>query len=252
MADPIRVLFAGESWTTITTHIKGFDSFQTSSYAEGGTALIAGLREAGVTVDYQPSHVAANAFPTSAETLAAYDVVILSDIGANTLLLPDGTFVRSQPAANRLELIADFVRGGGGFLMVGGYLTFQGIQAKGNYHGSPVEAVMPVVLSASDDRIESPQGVTPTIVDAAHPVLRRLADWPHFLGYNRATPHPESRLVATVGDGDPFIALREVDKGRSAIFASDCGPHWGPPAFVEWDGYPRLWTNLVTWLAGRA
>ena len=153
--------------------------------------------------------------------------------------------------ANRLELIADFVRGGGGFLMVGGYLTFQGIQAKGNYHGSPVEAVMPVVLSASDDRIESPQGVAPEIVDAAHPVVTGLGDWPHFLGYNRATLHAESHLVATVGDGDPFIAVRDVGKGRSAIFASDCGPHWGPPAFVEWDGYARLWTNLVTWLAGR-
>ena len=51
-------------------------------------------------------------------------------------------------------------------------------------------------------------------------------------------------------DGDPFIAVRTVGNGRSAIFASDCGPHWGPPAFLAWEGYGRLWINLVNWLKG--
>lgn len=251
MPNSISVLFAGESWVTHTVHIKGFDSFETSTYAEGGTELIATLRDAGIAVEYQPSHVAANTFPTDADALAAYDVVILSDIGANTLLLPDRTFVRSLPTANRLELIAEFVQDGGGLLMIGGYLTFQGIQAKGNYHNSAVERVMPVVLSATDDRIEAPQGLTPTIVDSDHPVLSGLHDWPNFLGYNRAALHPEAHLVATIGD-DPFIAVRDVGKGRSAIFASDCGPHWGPPAFLNWSGYDELWVNLVNWLGGRS
>ena len=83
--------------------------------------------------------------------MKAYDVVVLSDIGANTLLLPDRTFVRSERTPNRLELLANFVREGGGLLMVGGYLTFQGIQAKGNYKGTPVEDVLPVMLEAGDD-----------------------------------------------------------------------------------------------------
>ena len=56
-------------------------------------------------------------------------------------------------------------------------------------------------------------------------------------------------MLARFGD-DPFIAVREPGKGRSAVFSSDCGPHWGPPAFVNWAGYGPLWTNLVTWLAG--
>jgi uncharacterized membrane protein len=246
---PIKILFAGESWMTHSVHVKGFDSFDMSSYHEGGTEMIAGLRAGGCDVTYQPSHIAANAFPFTRAEIDAYDVVILSDIGANTLLLPDRTAIRSEPSPNRLELLREFVKAGGGLLMVGGYLTFQGIQAKGNYKGSPVEDVLPIELFATDDRSEQPQGVSVDIIDAGHPTVAGLTGWPKFLGYNRSQLRVDAHLIASVGS-DPFIAVRQVGQGRSAIFASDCGPHWGPPAFVEWSGYGPLWTNLATWLAG--
>jgi uncharacterized membrane protein len=249
MADAFRVLVAGESWMTHSIHVKGFDSFETSTYNEGGTEMLAALRAGGLDVTYQPAHIAADHFPSTREDLARFDVVVLSDIGANTLLLPQRTFVRSEPSGNRLDLLRDFVEAGGGFLMIGGYLTFQGIQAKGNYAGTPVDAVLPVRLQTGDDRCERPEGVVPEIVEPDHPVLAGLTDWPHFLGYNRAALREDARLVAAIGS-DPFIAVRNAGKGRSAIFASDCGPHWGPPAFLAWPGYPRLWCNLAGWLAG--
>ena len=40
-----KVLLAGESWVTHSTHVKGFDSFTTSSYSEGGTELMTGPAE---------------------------------------------------------------------------------------------------------------------------------------------------------------------------------------------------------------
>jgi uncharacterized membrane protein len=248
MARQVRVLFAGESWMTHSIHVKGFDSFDMSSYHEGGTEMIAALRGGDIHVTYQPSHVAMESFPFTREEIDSFDVVILSDIGANSLLLPDRVAIRSQASPNRLQLIHDFVMDGGGLLMVGGYLTFQGIQAKGNYKGSPVEDALPVEFFASDDRCERPQGVTPTIVEADHPVLAGLSNWPQFLGYNRASARPDARVLAQFG-ADPFIAVRNVGRGRSAVFASDCGPHWGPPAFVNWNGYGPLWINLVGWLA---
>ena len=250
MADPVRVLLAGESWVTRSLHIKGFDSFETSSYHEGGTHMIEALRLGGVEVTYQPSHIAADSFPETMEALREYDVVILSDIGANTLLLPDKTFARSEPSPNRLQLLHDFVAQGGGLLMIGGYLTFQGIAGKANYHGTAVERVLPVQLFPGDDRSEQPQGVRPVVEDAEHPVASGLENWPAFLGYNRSTLAPGGHLVASIA-GDPFVAVRTHGSGRSAIFSSDCGPHWGPPAFLEWDGYARLWRNLVSWLAGK-
>ena len=246
----MRVLIAGESWMTHSIHVKGFDSFTTSSYHEGVGPLRKALEATGHPVTYLPNHRASDEFPLSAADLGAFDVVILSDIGVNTLLLPDRTFSASERTANRPMLLRDFVRAGGGLLMVGGYLTFQGIEGKAGYHGTPVEEVLPVILQSADDRVESPEGVVPEIVASSHPILQQLSGWPHFLGYNRTQLKPGAQLLAKLGQ-DPFIAVMECGKGRSAIFASDCGPHWGPPAFVAWGGYQPLWDRLVRWL-GRA
>jgi len=245
------ILIAGESWTVHSIHQKGFDSFTTTEYAEGVGWLRAALEAGGWRVDYQPAHVAARHFPATAQALAAYDCVLLSDIGANTLLLHPDTFARSRVLPNRLEAIRDYVLAGGGFVMVGGYLTFQGIDAKAQYAGSPVEDVLPVILSRHDDRSEQPQGVVPAVVDAAHPIVTGAGGtWPALLGYNRAVVRPGSDLIATVGD-DPLIVAGRFGRGRGVAFASDCGPHWAPPPFVEWSGYGPLWNGIADWAAGR-
>jgi hypothetical protein len=162
-----KVLIAGESWTVHSIHQKGFDSFTTTEYAEGVRWLKAALEGAGYEVVFQPSHVAARDFPATAAALSGFDCVFLSDIGANTLLLHPDTFVRSIALPNRLHAIRDYVAGGGGLVMVGGYLTFQGIEAKGQYAGTAIEETLPVTLSRYDDRVECPQGVVPVVGDAA-------------------------------------------------------------------------------------
>jgi uncharacterized membrane protein len=246
-----RILIAGESWTVHSIHQKGFDSFTTTEYAEGVRWLKAALEKGGWEVTFQPSHVAARDFPFTAEELAAYDVVLLSDIGANTLLLHPDTFTKSKVLPNRLVSIRDYVAKGGGLVMVGGYLTFQGIDAKGQYAGSPIEEALPVTIERGDDRVEAPQGVTPVVTDAAHPIVADLEEeWPALLGYNRIAAKSDGALVATVGD-DPLIVAGSHGAGRSVAFASDCGPHWAPPPFVEWSGYDRLWTQIADWAAGQ-
>ena len=134
--------------------------------------------------------------------------------------------------------------------MVGGYLTFQGIDAKGQYHGSAIEEILPVDLMATDDRAEFPQGVTPHVEAKDHPVVAGLGNaWPHLLGYNRVSMKAESKLVASVG-ADPLIACGSFGKGRSVAFTSDCAPHWAPEVFITWEGYNKLWQQLVSWSAG--
>jgi len=59
-----------------------------------------------------------------------------------------------------------------------------------------------------------------------------------------------SALLQTAG-GDPLIAAASFGKGRSVAFASDCGPHWAPPPFVEWAGYAPLWAQIASWAAGQ-
>jgi uncharacterized membrane protein len=248
----MRVLLCGESWVTHSLHIKGVDSFTTSAYVEGAARLRAALAEAGTDAEYLPGHLVPGQFPGSAGELARYDALILSDIGANSLLLSPDTFERSAVMPNRLAEIERYVRGGGGLLMIGGYLSFAGIEGKARYHGTPVEEALPVVISDTDDRVEAPEGMVPEVTAPGHPVLAGLpASWPRLLGYNRVTAKPAAAVLVRCGD-DPLIACGEYHTGRGAVFTSDCAPHWGPPEFMDWPGYGPLWANLITWLAGQA
>ncbi|HTS95694.1 MAG TPA: glutamine amidotransferase [Streptosporangiaceae bacterium] len=248
----MRVLLCGESWVTHSLHIKGVDSFTTSSYVEGADRLRAALAASGIDADYLPGHLVPGQFPGSAAVLAGYDAVILSDIGANSLLLAPDTFERSAVAPNRLDELGRYVRDGGGLLMIGGYLSFAGIEGKARYHRTAVEDALPVTISETDDRAEMPQGVVPSVTSPGHPVLAGLpGSWPALLGYNRVTARPGATVVVSVG-GDPLIACGDYHAGRAAVFTSDCAPHWGPPGFMDWPGYAPLWANLVTWLAGPA
>jgi uncharacterized membrane protein len=244
------VLIAGESWTIHSIHQKGFDSFTTTEYAEGAGWLREALRDGGWDVVYQPAHVAAREFPSTRQELDAFDCVIISDVGANTLLLHPDTFSKSVPMPDRLAVLRDWVRDGGGVVMVGGYLTFQGIDAKARYAGTAVEEALPVTMHTFDDRAERPAGVSPVVRMADHPVVAGVPHtWPNLLGYNIVRVRPEADVVVSVDD-NPLIATWAFGKGRGVAFTSDCGPHWAPPAFVDWDGYAPLWQGLVSWAAG--
>jgi uncharacterized membrane protein len=247
---PRRALIAGESWIMHTIHQKGVDAFTTTAYGTGHQWLQGALEAGGWEVEHLPNHLAPESFPTTMAELGSYNVVILSDIGSNSLLLSPDTFERSLSAPNRLALLRDWVAAGGGLIMIGGYLTFQGIEGKGRYAGSAVEDALPVLIFPFDDRVERPEGVAPTVSTPDHPLATGLPNiWPEILGYNRLTTRPEAVTVAKVGD-DPLLTGWDFGQGRSVAFASDCGPHWAPPAFVEWNGYQTLWQNIASWVAG--
>jgi uncharacterized membrane protein len=245
-----RVLIAGESWVTHSIHQKGFDAFTTTAYEEGVGPLKAALESGGFDVEYMPNHVAATDFPDTAAGLAGYSAVILSDIGANTLLLHPETFARSIPRPDRIAAIGAYVESGGGLLMVGGYLTFAGIDGKARWAGTAVEAALPVTIATADDRVESPAGAAPLVRQLDHPIVAGLPPkWPNLLGYNRVAARDGADVVVAVDD-DPLIVAGTSGQGRGAVFTSDCGPHWCPPPFVSWEGYAPMWQQLVGWVAG--
>lgn len=242
-----KILIAGESWSSTTTHTKGFDSFITTAYEEGVKWLQSAL-EKQYDVTFMPNHVAAIDFPETMEGMKQYDLVILSDIGANTLLLPPKTFSRSEKTPNRCNLIADYVLDGGSLCMIGGYLTFTGIDAKGRWGQTRVAEVLPVTLIKEDDRCENPQGISPDILAPTHPAFAGIpVQWPEFLGYNKTLPRDDCPVLATI-DGDPFVAVGAFGKGRSAVFTSDCSPHWAPTEFCDWEHYATFWNNLAAFL----
>lgn len=242
-----KVLLAGESWMSYTTHVKGFDSFYTSTYETGEKWLKAALEKAGYEVDFLPNHLASAKFPFEMKELNKYAAVILSDIGANTLLLPAETFSKSKKMPNRCNLIRDYVLEGGALLMVGGYLTFSGVDAKGKWQDTAVQDVLPVKILSTDDRMEHCEGVLPKVM-AEHEALKGLpSEWPNLLGYNKTIAKEEAAVPVLI-EGDPLIAFGEYGEGRSAVFTSDCAPHWAPPEFVEWEYYNSMWQSIVNWL----
>jgi uncharacterized membrane protein len=244
-----RVLIAGESWVTTSIHTKGFDSFTTVEYQEGVAGFRDALERRGHEVWFMPGHVAASEFPYELGALSDVDVVILSDIGANTLLLAPATFSGGQVRPNRLALLRDWVANGGGLAMIGGYLSFQGIEAKANYRHTPLADALPVIMEVGDDRHETPEGVAPAVADPEDPLVAGLPHvWPAILGYQRVTPRPGTRVPVTVHDA-PLICCGEHGSGRSLAFTTDIGPHWAPDSFVGWEGFEEFWDRAIRWLA---
>lgn len=243
-----KVLFVGESWHVHVTESKGFDTFSFDYYEQATEYIQAALEAAGVEFHHIPSHLVEERFPTTAEGLAEYDMVLFSDVGANTMNLPMNVFQRLIPTVNKLELVREYVRNGGAFVMIGGYLTFQGIQGRGCYKRTAIEDILPVTLLEGDDRVECSQGLTPMMTDSTHPVMAGMPEqWPAVLGYNRLLPKESSSVVARIGD-DPLVVLGQYGKGKVCAYATDCAPHWAPKEFCTWDGFTRLWGNLVDWM----
>lgn len=246
-----RVLVAGESWLTTATHVKGVDAFSVHSYVEGIGPLRRALEATGHELVHLPAHLVPDQFPETQEQLEAYDVVVLSDIGANSIQLSTAVLERSERGADRLAALERWTAQGGGLMMVGGYLSFTGFEAKAAFRGTPLEPALPVEMLPEDDRVELPAGGTPVVGSPEHPALGGAGEnWPHLLGYNRVLPREGYEVLATVNE-DPLVAVGDYGKGRTAVFTSDCSPHWAPAEFCEeWPGYDKLFGGLIDWLAG--
>lgn len=246
-----RVLFVGESWQVHVQETKGFDVFTYDYYETAVQYIQKAIETAGCEFVHVPAHMVEFSFPNTPEELAEYDVVMFSDVGANTFNLPMNVFQRLKPTPNRLEAVREYVARGGAFAMIGGYLTFQGIQGRGCYRNSALSEVLPVELLPGDDRIEASGGVRPRTLLGDHPIMKGVGEpWPRVLGYNRLIAKPGTEVVAALDD-DPMIVAGTYGKGRVVAYATDCAPHWSPEEFCEWPGYQKLWANIVEWLTER-
>ncbi|SDY51065.1 glutamine amidotransferase [Herbiconiux ginsengi] len=245
-----RVLLLGESWFVHSIHQKGFDSFTTSEFTLGGVEFVAALRAASHEVTHVPCHEISSRVPSTPEELRAVaDVIVVSDVGANTFQLPPATFGRSEEQPDRTDALRGFVEHGGGLLMAGGYMTFSGIDAKARWGRTPLAAALPVGVLDRDDRVELAAGAAPQ-TETEHPITAGLTGtWPNLLGLNEVTVRETATELASCA-GHPLLVVDDYGAGRSAAFTSDVAPHWAPPGFVEWEGYGRLFDRTVRWLAG--
>lgn len=249
-----RVLLAGESWVSAATHYKGHDQFASTTFHLGAEPLVAALKDSPFELDYMPGHDVPGKFPATIEALGNYEAVVLSDIGSNSVLLHPDVWLRSRTYPNRVKLLRDWVAKGGSLAMIGGYLSFQGIDGRARWRGTGVEEVLPVNCLPYDDRVEIPEGASAVVHQPDHPIVRGLgASWPVVLGVNEVSvkPNRQVSLIASLPldkGGHPLLVAGEYGSGRTVAWTSDIGPHWLSTEFCEWDGYRRLWTQMLSWM----
>src|SRR5215468_6123855 len=169
---PARILIAGETVYKIHTHFKGFASYETGYATLGLDAFISRFAGTGLNIDFMPNHDVSLRFPSSLEAMQAYDLIVISDAPADSFLLHPDTLAGSV-MPNRLRLIGDYVRAGGGFAMIGGWMSFGGFHGKAHYAYSPLAELLPVTIAPHDDRMETPEGLYPR-VSAGHEILEGL------------------------------------------------------------------------------
>jgi uncharacterized membrane protein len=247
-----KVLFAGEAIYTLQTIYKGRNSFSMGRYFEDGGYFIKALEENGIDLDYCPTNRVAEEFPWTLDEMKRYDVIMLSDVGSDTILISQRT-MEGENTPNRLNLLEQYVREGGGFLMWGGYLSFTGVYAQAFYKRTPVEELLPVTLMDTDDRVEVPEGFLPVVLEKDHPILGGIPDkwegW--FLSYNRLIPKDDATVIAVIDEygNDPFLVTWDYGRGRSLASAVDCAHHGAAPSFLNWEYTSKLYANMVRWCA---
>lgn len=190
------------------------------------------------------------------EILAAYDVVIFSDVELKNFQLDPRFFDRSRFGAqpltfpDRVRLTVEAVHAGTHLMFLGGWLSFNGELGKGGWGRSALADILPVRCLDIDDLRESTEGYAWRVAEPSHPIFAGLpaSDVPPILGYNRVMPRAGCPVLAHwQGGDDPAVAVGCFGRGRVLAYTSDPAPHWGCN-FVFWEGYTPFWCNALAWL----
>ena len=249
-----KVLLVGETWVSSSTHFKGFDQFGSVTFHSGARAVKAALKDTDYSLVHLSAHDAVEDFPFSKQELNQYSAILLSDIGANSLLLHPDVWLHGKTVPNRLNILRDWTAEGGSLAMFGGYFSFQGIDGKARWRCTAVEQALPVNCLPYDDRIEVPEGFHAVIDPAhqSHPILKGITgEWPCLLGTNEVIVKPESTILARLPEdqgGHPLLVTGKYHQGKTLVWTSDISPHWLPQSFIDWPGYKQLLINMLDWM----
>lgn len=80
------------------------------------------------------------------------------------------------------------------------------------------------------------------------PILTGVEAVPQLGGYVATAPKPASRVILVTHQDDPLLAAWQYGLGRAVAWTSDAGAGWAR-RWVEWDGFPRFWAQVVRWTA---
>lgn len=207
-----------------------------------------------------PDELSLIPFPTQElfeERLGSFDLMIFQD------------FTHKGYRMRRyLPLIRDYVRRGGGFVMIGGDQSFSG----GGYSGTAIESILPVQLPPNGRDQVDLGTFMPELSDVGrrHPITalslspeendRLWSSLPELEGTNRVVSvRRDAQVLAwrpqskTGGARKPLMIASEMGEGRSLAITTDSLWRWSLSAkSVESDqgarAFHRFWGNAIRWL----
>jgi len=247
-----KILLVGETSVSNSIHYKGWEEFITTNYHFEAEELINSIDNTLFDIDYLKGHEASEYFPCNIDSIKKYSAIIFSDIGSNSILLHPKVWRKGETYPNRLQLVKEYVELGGSFLMVGGYLSYQGINGSARYKNTPIEEILPVEIKPYDDRIEIPQGFRIKIEKEEHEILNGLkGNWPPLLGINEVVASKGSQTIISLPKelgSHPLLVTGKHGLGKTMAWTSDIGLHWVSQEFMLWSGYKKLWNQIFIWL----
>jgi len=186
-------------------------------------------------------------FPQTKDQLYKFEALILGDIEAS-FFTPD-----------QLKMIEDFVKErGGGFAMLGGVNSFN----LGGYNGTPLEALLPVVMEDNSNaysferfRMQVPESAL------RHPILHQSDDaeqnqhiWekvPELQGYNitKGLKSAAQVLATHPRNNQTILAVQNYGRGRAAAFCTGGSWAWRMSVTTDDEIQEKYWRQLVRWLA---
>jgi uncharacterized membrane protein len=188
----------------------------------------------GIAVAFMSGAEVRSQFPTTAAGISQrWETVVIGDTGVGAAAFSE----------EQLKALADFVRRGGGLMLIGGARCY----TPGGYADTVVKGLLPVDL-ADGAYVLGPMGVEVLTPEAAF-FEGYDARLPDFGAHNRLGTKPEARVLARFSDGSPFIALGEAGEGRVLCLGAIWN-HGSGRAFRQWPNYGRLIGRCVRWTAG--
>lgn len=194
--------------------------------------------------------------------------------------------ISDYPAGNfsefHIQAIAEKIKNGTGFLMIGGWDSFVG--QNGKYNNTLFKEVLPVMMENKDDRINC-SAPCMVVRNCRHEITDGLpfeTDAPAIGGFNnlKAKKNCTEILSArkftaefkagkfdfTELKSSPLLVAGQFGRGNVAAFASDVAPHWVGP-LVDWGNkritakseggseievgnwYAQLFINIIRWIS---
>lgn len=172
-------------------------------------------------------------FPALMEDLLKFQVIILES--------PDAAAF----SPSEQEMLRDYVKAGGGILVLGGYYSY----GKGRWEGTTLGELMPVKTKGPWDLT---QVAAPLVVGAQSPALQGLdfAAGPRVVWAHDVEPLPGAPLLLTAG-GKPLLIASPPGQGKVLCFTGTIlgyEDQAGGVPFWKWDKYPAFLQSLITWL----